>query len=119
MSQEPASTPVTPPALTRQQDWFRKLRLRVFGVIVGGSLAVVTALSVASIPVLPVVGVAVITVAALVNGMTSKLAEPACRTCGAPQTADAEVGVYGVICESCGAINEPVETSDRNRSRNA
>ena len=86
--------------------WLHRLRLRVFGVLVGGVLAVVGAVSVASLPVLPVVGVTLITVAAVVNGMTSRLAEPMCHSCGAEIAPDASAGVYGVICENCGAINE-------------
>ena len=86
--------------------WLHRLRLRVFGVLVGAVLAVGGAVSVASLPVVPVVGVTLLTVAAVVNGMTARLAEPMCHSCGAELAEGSEAGVYGVVCERCGAINQ-------------
>lgn len=60
-----------------------------------------------ALPVIPVVGAAVITVAALVHSMTSKLAEPTCWACGS-DLKDQPAGVYGAVCPKCGSVNEHI-----------
>ena len=86
---------------------FRKLRLRLLAVLLGTATAVVATLSLTAWPALPVVGVAVLTAAALVNTLTSRLATPICASCG-ESLAGQPKGVYGAICPSCGAVNQHV-----------
>lgn len=88
-------------------NWFHKIRLRVLAVVLAGIFAVIGVVTWAALPVVPVVGVALITVAAVVNQMTSKLAHPICYECGADLKAQ-RPGVYGVVCPGCGAVNEAV-----------
>lgn len=90
--------------------WLHKLRLRAFAVLVAsifGALAVVGWLSV---PVLPALGVAIITAAAVVNSMASRLAMPTCAGCGADLTST-PAGTHGVICQDCGTINQHFDES--------
>jgi len=91
-------------------NWFHKIRLRVFAVLVATILAVIGVLTWATVPAWPVVGVAIITVAAVVNQMTSRLAQPVCYQCGGDLDT-ASTGVYGVICPGCGAVNDAVPGS--------
>ncbi len=91
-------------------NWFQRIRLRVFAVLVAAVLAVIGVLSWATLPAWPVVGVAIITVAAVVNQMTTRLSEPVCYECGGELNAT-ETGCYGVICDACGAVNEAVPGS--------
>ena len=95
-------------------NWFQKIRLRVFAVLVATILAVIGVLTWATVPAWPVVGVAIITVAAVVNTMTTRLAEPVCYQCGATLP-PAEPGCYGLLCEGCGAVNEIFPVGDGRR----
>ncbi|MBZ0171283.1 MAG: hypothetical protein K8E66_02785 [Phycisphaerales bacterium] len=88
-------------------NWFHKIRLRVLAVLLATIFAVIGVLTWAAWPVVPVVGVALLTVAAVVNQMTFRLAEPVCYDCGADLKAQ-RPGVYGVVCPGCGAVNEAV-----------
>ncbi|MEZ6318447.1 MAG: hypothetical protein R3B49_06795 [Phycisphaerales bacterium] len=93
--------------------FLNQLRLRVFAVLAGVITAVVAALSLTAWPAVPVIGVAILTAAALVNGMTARLNEPTCAGCGR-DLAGQESGEYGVICPECGAITlMPSEQVDR------
>jgi len=86
-------------------NWLHKLRLRAFAVLVAsvfGALAVVGWLSV---PVLPALGVAIITAAAVVNSMASRLALPTCAGCGIDLT-QTPADAHGVTCPDCGTINQ-------------
>ena len=88
-------------------NWFHKIRLRVLAVVLAGVFAVIGVVTWAALPVVPVVGVALITVAAVVNQMTSRLTAAVCYQCGADLKAQ-RPGVYGVVCPGCGAVNEAV-----------
>jgi len=86
----------------------QRIRLRVFALLVATTLAVIGAVSWAALPLWPVIGVAVATVAFVVNGMTSKLAQPVCWTCGEDLSRQ-QAGEYGVMCPGCGSLNTPPE----------
>jgi hypothetical protein len=97
-------------------NWFQRIRLRVLAVVLAGTLAVIGILAWATVPAWPVVGVAIITVAAVVNSMTTRLAMPVCYQCGSALNPDV-TGCYGVLCEGCGAVNEVVPSADRQSPR--
>lgn len=88
-------------------NWFHTTRLRVFAVMVAIILAAIGVITWAALPVVPVLGVALITVAAVVNQMTARLDYAVCFQCGGDLDAQ-KPGVYGVICPGCGAVNEAV-----------
>ena len=88
----------------RASAWLHRVRLRVFALLVGTTLAVIGAVSWAALPLWPVLGVAVATVAFVFNGMTSRLAQPVCWTCGEDLPRQ-QGGEYGVMCSSCGSLN--------------
>ncbi len=89
-----------------QRTWMQRMRLRVFAVLVATTIAVIGAVSWAALPIWPVIGFAVATIAMAVNGMTSRLDQPVCWTCGTDVSQQAS-GEYGVICPKCGSLNEP------------
>ncbi len=82
-----------------------RVRRRVFAMLVGISLAGVATVSVFSLPVWPVVGVAVAAAAWVMNSMTAKLPPNACWGCG-QSLLNAPRGEYGAICDRCGSINQ-------------
>jgi hypothetical protein len=82
-----------------------KVRRRVLAMIVGISLAGVATVSVLSLPVWPVVGVAVAAAAWVMNSMTACLAQQACWGCGQSLQGTPR-GEYGAICDRCGSINQ-------------
>jgi hypothetical protein len=81
------------------------MRLRVFAVLVGVTLAAIGAVSLAAVPLWPVLGVAFATVALCVNTMTSRLAGPVCWGCG-EDIARLPSGEYGVMCPKCGTLTQ-------------
>ncbi len=87
---------------------FQRIRLRFFAVLVATTLAVIGAVSWAALPLWPVVGVAVATFALVFNGITSRLNEPVCWTCG-EDISRLQAGEYGSICPSCGALNSSLD----------
>jgi len=92
--------------------FLNQLRLRVFAVLAGVITAVVATISLTAWPAVPVIGVAILTAAALVNGMTARLNEPTCVGCGRDMAGQAS-GEYGAVCPDCGAITQmPSETVD-------
>lgn len=85
--------------------WLHRVRLRVLAIVLAGGLAVFGLLSWLALPALPVVGVALLTVAAMVNGVTNRLSVPTCWSCG-ENLADRPSGVHGTLCDGCGAVNQ-------------
>ena len=82
-----------------------RIRLRVFAVLAGLITAVVATLSLTAWPALPVIGVAIIISATVVNTMTSRLASPVCAGCGQALNV-ADSGAYGVMCDACGTLTQ-------------
>jgi tRNA(Ile2) C34 agmatinyltransferase TiaS len=98
--------------------FLHKLRLRVLAILVGSGLAVFGLLSLVSWPALPVIGVAVITVAAVVHRVTYKLSSPLCHACGHDLTGQPDSSI-GLICPDCGAVNVPLPSPQTRGSRRA
>lgn len=90
--------------INSKMPWLRKLRLRVFAVLVGLSLAALGVVGLASWPALPVWGVTLTIATVVVNKMTAKLSSMTCSGCGSDLTGT-PTGAYGAVCPKCGAIN--------------
>ncbi len=99
-------------------SFLHKLRLRVLAILVGSGLAVFGLLSLVSWPALPIIGVAVITVAAMVHRVTHKLSAPTCHACGHDLTGLPEASI-GLICPDCGSVNLPLPSPEQRESRKA
>jgi len=90
--------------ITNKMPWLRKLRLRVFAVMLGLVLAAIGVVGLASWPALPVVGVTLTIATVVVNKMTARLSVLTCSGCGADLTGQ-PIGAYGAVCGDCGVIN--------------
>ncbi len=97
--------------------FLKKQRLRVLAILVAGGLAVFGLISMVSLPALPVLGFAVITVAAVVHRVTARLSMPTCHGCGKNLT-DVPGDSIGVVCPDCGAVCLPLPAPGEHR-RNA
>jgi len=84
--------------------WMHKVRLRVLWTVVGIGLTTLGVISLTAIPAWPIVGVAVATLALVVNGMTSRLRQPICLGCGGDLTNQPR-GEHGAICPTCGTVS--------------
>jgi hypothetical protein len=85
--------------------WLGNIRRRALWIVV---FLLATALGViawTTIPAWPVVGVAVASVALVLNSLTSRLAPDVCLSCGV-DIAQQPRGAHGRICHACGAVNE-------------
>ena len=91
--------------------WMQKLRLRVFALLAGLALLVVTVVGVFAVPVLPAIGVAVGIALTMVNSMTSRLEHMTCSGCGS-DIAQVPAGTHGIPCPKCGTINHPFNTGE-------
>lgn len=88
----------------------QRLRLRVFALLAGLALLVVTVVGVFAVPVLPAIGVAVTIALTMVNSMASRLETMTCTGCGQDIT-QLPAGTHGIICE-CGVVNHPFNTGE-------
>ncbi|MFK7758503.1 MAG: hypothetical protein AB8C13_01000 [Phycisphaerales bacterium] len=91
--------------------WLQKLRLRVFALLVGLTIAVITVVGMLSVPVLPAIGVALVAAVTMVNSMTTKLSAITCSGCGNDLT-QIPAYTYGIICPNCGSTTQPFNPSD-------
>ncbi len=91
-------------------NWFAKIRLRVFAILLGGFLAAFALINIWAWPVLPVVGAAFLTVAAVVNTVTSRLSNPVCWACGV-DLSEIPTGEYGAVCPDCGSVNQQIHNA--------
>jgi hypothetical protein len=86
-------------------SWLHKIRRRVLWIAVGVGLTTLGVISVTTIPAWPVVGLAVATLALVVNQMAAKLSSPTCLGCGNDLKGQPR-GEHGTICPHCGSIQE-------------
>ena len=93
----------TPSEPREPRNWMQKMRLRVLALLVGTALAAVATASFTTMPVWPVVGVAVAAAAWGVSKITSRLKQPTCWGCGGDLSRE-PAGSYGKICPGCGTI---------------
>lgn len=87
--------------------WMHRIRLKVLAFAVGIALAALGLISLTTVPVWPVVGIAVAAVAFTINTVASRLttASTTCYGCG-QSLVGAPEGEHGCICPGCGAINQ-------------
>lgn len=92
----------------RTLAWFSKLRLRVLAWLLAVALAAVAVTTfVGGVGWVPVVGIAVTAAAVSLSKLTTRLAKPTCYGCGG-DLSGRPIGVHGVACPSCGAVNQPL-----------
>ncbi len=84
--------------------------MRALAALLGVSIAAFGLIAWAALPVLPVVGVAVATVAVMINTVAARLDEAMCRDCGQDLVGEA-VSDYGVVCPRCGLLNPPARNA--------
>jgi hypothetical protein len=87
--------------------WMHRIRLKVLAFAVGIALAALGLISLTTVPVWPVVGIAVAAVAFTINTVASRLTTGSTTCYGCGQTlVGAPEGEHGCICPGCGAINQ-------------
>lgn len=86
-------------------NWMHRVRMRTLAFVVGLVLAGFGVAAAFTLPVLPVLGVAVAAAAVVVNQMAFRLSHPTCYGCGR-DIASLNAGTYGVECPDCGAITQ-------------
>ncbi len=88
-------------------SWMHRLRLRALAVVLGSVFGALAVIGWMSVPVLPALGVALVTAAAVVHAMSSKLSQPTCAGCGKDLTGGG-ASAYGPICPDCGTVNQQI-----------
>lgn len=91
----------------RPSIFFDRLRLRVLAILVGTGIAAFGVVAMVSAPAWPVIGVAVVTAAAMVSRATTSMTGQTCHACG-DNLRGVPSGQYGSICPGCGAINQHI-----------
>lgn len=81
------------------------IRTKALWVTVAVGVTVLGVLSLTTLPAWPVVGVALATVALVVNQIAKPLSSPICFGCGIDLTNEPR-GEHGVICKNCGTITQ-------------
>ena len=86
-------------------SWMSQIRRRALWVVVCMGATALGVIAWTTIPAWPVVGVAVATVAILLNSITARISTSSCLSCGLDLSSQ-PTGVHGRICPGCGAVNE-------------
>ncbi|MBY0262702.1 MAG: hypothetical protein K2Q20_10185 [Phycisphaerales bacterium] len=86
--------------------WIRRTKYRALAMVVAIVLATVATITFAGLPWVPVVGVAVAAACVSMATLTTRLLKPTCLDCGRDLSKQ-PVGVQGIICPDCGAVNTP------------
>lgn len=85
--------------------WMSTIRRRALWIVVGVAATALGVISMTALPAWPVVGVAVATVAIVLNSLTRSLSISTCLNCGG-DLASTPSSEHGRICPSCGALNQ-------------
>jgi hypothetical protein len=91
--------------------FLHETRRRVLWVIVGVGVTAVAIASWTALPALPIVGVAVATLALVVNRLTQGLRQSTCLGCG-QDVSQLPHGEHGVICPHCGHITSDMHLAE-------
>ncbi|MBX3389635.1 MAG: hypothetical protein KF691_09300 [Phycisphaeraceae bacterium] len=97
--------------LERSRSWLQGIRLKALAVVMATVLAAIGVIAWSTLPAWPVIGVGVAIVAVALNHVAVRLHEPMCWSCGHSMKSQ-PIGQHGSICPSCGAVNQPLLTSD-------
>lgn len=87
--------------------WLHKIRLKILAFLLGVALTAIGVVSLAGIPVWPVVGVAFAAVAVVVNRLSERVGRTTCANCG-NALHDILPGEHGILCPRCGAFSQDV-----------
>jgi hypothetical protein len=86
-------------------NWMQRMRVRALALVVGLIVAGFGIAAAFTLPVLPVLGVAIAAAAVVVNQAALRLSHPTCYGCGR-DIAQVRAGTYGVECPDCGTITQ-------------
>lgn len=95
-----------PPKLKPPMEWIRQARYRALAYTLAIVLAAAATIVFTGAPWLPVVGAALVTAAATVSKLTTKLLKPTCLCCGRDLSGE-PIGIQGIACPDCGSIQMP------------
>lgn len=95
-----------PPQLKPPMEWIRRARYRALAFTLAILLAAAATIVFTGAPWLPVVGAALVTAAATVSKLTTKLLKPTCLCCGRDLSGE-PIGIQGIACPNCGSIQMP------------
>jgi len=98
------------PIMNTRLAYIARTKLKVLAWLLGITLATIGSVSLAGLPLLPMLGVAVAAVAVSISKATGRLGKPTCYHCGT-DLSDEPVGTHGVVCTHCGSIHmrQPAE----------
>ncbi|MDX2131033.1 MAG: hypothetical protein SFY69_03140 [Planctomycetota bacterium] len=85
--------------------WMHRVRRRALWIVVGVGVTALGVIAMSTIPVWPVLGVAVATLAIALGSITRSVSPNTCLGCG-HNLAGTPAGEHGRICPTCGSLNE-------------
>lgn len=98
--------PVYSSRMRHKLEWISGLKLKTALWLVAITLATFVSISLAGLPTIPMIGVAVAAAAVSVSKLTLRLAQPTCFSCG-HDLSEQPIGAHGIACPSCGAVRTP------------
>lgn len=81
-----------------------RTKLKVLAWMLGITLATIGSVSLAGLPLLPVLGMAFAAAAVSISKATGRLGKPTCYHCGTDLSGE-PVGTHGIVCKQCGSIH--------------
>ena len=92
--------------MSTRMAWIIRTKLKVLAYLAGIVLGTIGTVSLAGVPWLPAVGVAVAAAAVSVSKATLRLSKPTCLSCGKDLSGE-PIGAHGVACGQCGSVHQP------------
>lgn len=84
--------------------YIARTKLKVLAWMLGITLATIGSVSLAGLPLLPMLGMAFAAAAMSISKATGRLGKPTCYHCGTDLSKE-PVGTHGVVCTQCGSIH--------------
>jgi len=92
--------------MRQKLEWISGLKIKTALWLVAISLATFISITLAGLPWVPMVGVAMAAAAVSVSKLTLRLAHPTCFSCG-HDLSDQPICTHGIACPGCGAVRSP------------
>jgi len=92
--------------MRQKLEWISSLKIKTALWLVAITLATFVSITLAGLPAIPMIGVAVAAAAVSISKLTLRLSHPTCFSCGRDLSSQ-PVGTHGIACPGCGSVRSP------------
>jgi len=92
--------------MKQKLEWISGLKIKTALWLVAITLATFVSITLAGLPAIPMISMAVAAAAVSVSKLTLRLGHTTCYSCG-HDLSDQPIGAHGIACPSCGSVRTP------------